>query len=202
MWPFSSNAYPIASLADVASKEYDYVVVGGGTAGCALVSRLSEDANVQVLLLERGPAITSWVSRVPLLSMDFRLPSAPAYKSTSEPIVALKQLTNKIVSGKALGGTSKINASVYHRSVPGEYNAWSRLGIRGWNWSDIELVFNKSENSLTHGHLSHRGSGGQNLSFGHRDRSHVPTGPWKNRCPDNYFVHNLQYAARTVYEFC
>lgn len=150
-------------------------MVGGGTSGCALASRLSEDPNVRVLLLERGPAITSWISRVPLLSMDFRRPSSPAYKWISEPLAAVNQLTNKIVSGKAFGGTSKINASVYHRSVPGEYDAWARLGLRGWNWSDVEPLFNKSENSLSHGHLSHRGT----------------SGPWKNRKPNNYFAHNL-----------
>ncbi|EJD43390.1 GMC oxidoreductase [Auricularia subglabra TFB-10046 SS5] len=175
MWPFSSTSYPVASLSEIAAKEFDFIVVGGGTAGCALAARLSEDANVQVLLLERGPAITSWISRVPLLSMDFRRPSSPAYKWTSEPLTAVNRLTNKIVSGKALGGTSKINASVYHRSVPGDYNAWARHGIRGWNWSDVEPLFNKSENSLSHGHLAHRGS----------------SGPWKNRKPDNYWAHNL-----------
>lgn len=164
-----------ASLDDIGSQDFDFIVVGGGTAGCALASRLSEDPNAHVLLLERGPAIASWMSRVPLLSMDFRAQSSPAYKSTSEPLAAVNRLTNRIVSGKALGGTSKINASIYHRSVPGEYNAWARLGIRGWNWGDVEPFFNQSENSLSHGHLAHRGA----------------AGPWKNRKPENYFAHNL-----------
>ncbi|EIN09812.1 GMC oxidoreductase [Punctularia strigosozonata HHB-11173 SS5] len=175
MWPFSEK-YPTRTLEEIASREFDYIVVRGGTAGCVVASRLSEDPNNRVLLLERGPAITSWLSRVPLLSQDFRLPTAPAYKWTSQPLQAASDLTNKMVSGKALGGTSKINASVYHRSTPADYNAWSSFGVNGWSWSEVEPVFNKSEKSLSHPNSPHRGHDGL----------------WKNRVPPIYYKHTPQ----------
>ena len=66
-----------------------------------------------------------------------------------------------MVAGKALGGTSKINAHVYTRSVPGEYNAWAENGRKGWSWDDVAPYFKKSETSLTHGFANHRGDKGQ-----------------------------------------
>ncbi|EIN09828.1 GMC oxidoreductase [Punctularia strigosozonata HHB-11173 SS5] len=163
MWPFVSK-YPSRSLEEIANQDFDYIVVPGGTAGCVVASRLSENPDTRVLLLERGPAITSWISRVPLLSQDFRRATSPAYKWASQPLQALSSLTNRLVTGKALGGTSKINANIYHRSTPADYNAWSTSGVEGWRWSDVEPFFNKSETTLSHTDSAHRGHDGHELS--------------------------------------
>lgn len=115
-----------------------------------------------VLLLERGPVVNTWASRVPLLSVDYRHAAAPKYgwaplsglvntPADSPPLT--------MVSGKALGGTSKINAAVYCRSVPGEYNAWEAAGRKGWGWKDVEPYFINMEKTLTYA-SPHRGSEG------------------------------------------
>lgn len=179
MWPFSTDPYIIYSSEDVQSRTFDYIVVGGasllshvwssfrpclrtqsgGTAGCVVASRLSEDPDVSVLLIERGPIMDTWSSRVPLLSVDFRAASSPTYqwKSTADDLYPSGE---SMVSGKVFGGTSKVNAHVYTRSVPGEYNAWADAGRKGWDWNTVKPYFTKSEASRTHGHQEHRGLAG------------------------------------------
>jgi choline dehydrogenase len=70
-----------------------------------------------------------------------------------------------MVSGKALGGTSKVNACIYTRAVPGEYNSWQANGRKGWAWEDVLPYFKKSETSLTHGATDYRGSDGEGHTF-------------------------------------
>lgn len=186
MWPFS-DPYPIGTLADIASKKYDFIVAGGvyifllgdatlytepaegGTAGCVLASRLSEDRNVTVLLLERGPVLSTWASRVPLISSDFRPATAPVYKWAAEKLTSagLGDLAVNMVGGRVLGGTSKVNGHLYTRSMPSEYNAWAQSGRVGWGWDDVAPWFSKSERSLTHGQQDHRGSDGMPFALSH-----------------------------------
>ncbi len=104
--------------------------------------------------------MNSWMSRVPLLSVDYRPASAPAYKWKSAPLAALDNVRLNMITGKLMGGTSKINGHLYTRSTPGEYNAWAESGRKGWSWTDVEPYFNKSETSLTHGGTGHRGTQG------------------------------------------
>ncbi|GJE84196.1 GMC oxidoreductase [Phanerochaete sordida] len=162
MWPFSSPAHTTCSVKDVDQRSFDYIIVGGGTGGCVLASRLSEDKDVTVLLIERGPVVDSWYSRVPLLSVDFRDDRSPTYQWKSVVNAAASKVVGPInmISGKALGGTSKVNAFCYTRSVPGEFNSWASQGRKGWSWTDVEPYFRKSETSLSNGEASHRGSSG------------------------------------------
>ncbi|EKM52435.1 uncharacterized protein PHACADRAFT_186585 [Phanerochaete carnosa HHB-10118-sp] len=173
MWPFSSG-YPTRTPESVASQTFDYIVVGGGTAGCVLASKLSEDPNVSVLLLERGPVVDTWASKVPLLSVDYRPPTAPKYGWLAAPLAAAVGTPPlEMISGKLLGGTSKINAFVYARSVPGEYNAWAEAGRTGWSWEEVEPYFKGMENVLSYKN-PHRGD----------------KGPWKLRKIDTVFFEN------------
>lgn len=132
----------------------------GGTGGCVVASRLSENPNVRVLLIERGPIVDTWLSKVPLLSVDFRSASSPTFKwnSASDDIYPSGE---HLVSGKVFGGTSKINAHVYTRGVPAEYNAWAAAGRKGWDWETVEPYFRRSERSLTHLEDVYRGSAGK-----------------------------------------
>ncbi|KAJ7475235.1 GMC oxidoreductase [Mycena galericulata] len=164
------SPYPIHSIQDVSSKSYAFIVVGGGTAGCVLAARLSEDPKINVLLIERGPVVDGWAAGVPLLSSNFSDQKAPVYKWESAPLAAVHDKTLTMVTGKALGGSSKINGLLYTRSVPGEYNAWESAGRKGWGWEDVKPYFEKSETSASP--ASYRGS----------------TGPWKTR-----HVHKIHF---------
>ncbi|KAJ7600421.1 GMC oxidoreductase [Mycena floridula] len=141
-------------------ESYNYIIVGGGTSGCVLAARLSEDPNVSVLLVERGPVVEGWTAAIPLLSSNFTDQKAPVYKWQSAPLTAVDGKRLTMVTGKALGGSTKINGLLYTRSVPGEYNAWEASGRKGWGWNDVEPFFKKSETSLSNNRASYRGTSG------------------------------------------
>ncbi|KAG5643919.1 hypothetical protein DXG03_009491 [Asterophora parasitica] len=136
-----SSACPVTSIEDVSNNSYTYVVVGGGTAGCVLASRLSEDPAVTVLLIERGPVAEGWAAKVPLLSSNFSDQRAPIYNWESAPLAAVNGKTFTMVTGKALPGSAKINGLLYTRSVPEEYNMWEAAGRKGWGWRHVEPYF-------------------------------------------------------------
>ncbi|KAG6853877.1 hypothetical protein C0991_000484 [Blastosporella zonata] len=151
----SFNRYPLTTLeaasippSNLGSEQghYDYIVVGGGTAGCVLASRLSEDPGVKVLLLERGGARLGWATRVPLISTNFLGDENAAYSWPSAPVANLSgnpSLT--MVTGKGLGGGSGINSMAYTRGYPQDYDLWSDSGRKGWSYKEIEGYFKKSE---------------------------------------------------------
>ncbi|RDX44653.1 alcohol oxidase [Lentinus brumalis] len=151
MWPFSAG-YPEQSIESI-HEEYDYIVVGGGTAGCALANRLSTSPDVRVLLVERGPVADTWASRVPLFSSDFASDGTRTIKRTSVPQKELigkdGQRGTRVVetyTGAVMGGTSRINQMLYTRGLPAEYDEWeSRAGATGWGWDGVKDLFLKSE---------------------------------------------------------
>ncbi|EPE32304.1 FAD/NAD(P)-binding protein [Glarea lozoyensis ATCC 20868] len=144
MWPFRTK-YPEHKPEEVNGKEYDFVVVGGGTAGCVLASRLSEDPKVSVLLIERGPLNDSWMSRIPLLSTDIFNPSTGAVSWDCEPLKYCDDRVTQLYCGEVMGGTSRINGMVYTRGNPAEYEAWAALGYPNWSYEKVLPYFIKSE---------------------------------------------------------
>lgn len=140
--------------------EFDYIVIGAGSAGCVLANRLSANGKNQVLLLEAGGSDRSPLIQVPLgYGLTF---ADPAYNWVyhTEPDAALGGRTSYWPRGKVLGGSSSINAMVYIRGQEGDYNDWAAAGNPGWAWSDVLPYFKKSEDHVF-GANAHHGAGGE-----------------------------------------
>lgn len=125
--------------------EFDYVIVGGGSAGCVLAHRLSENSNVSVCLLEAGGTHKNplvWIPSMVIFLMPTRFKNW-AFNTT--PQKALNNRQTYQPRGKALGGSSSINATIYIRGVPQDYNAWRDAGCDGWGFDDLLPYFKKSQ---------------------------------------------------------
>ncbi len=128
-------------------EAFDYVVVGGGSAGCVVASRLSENPNVSVCLLEAGGAGNNWVVKAPV-GIAIQVPSKTnnwAFETVPQP--GLNGRIGYQPRGKALGGSSAINAMVYIRGHRSDYDGWAALGNHGWAYDDVLPYFKKSENN-------------------------------------------------------
>jgi choline dehydrogenase len=125
------------------AERYDYVIVGGGTAGCVLAARLSEDAAVTVALVEAGAADSDPAIKVPAMVGKAIGNPRNGWGYTSAPQKHADGRILPVPRGRVLGGCSSINGMVYYRGHPREYDEWN---IPGWRWADIEPYFHKLEN--------------------------------------------------------
>jgi choline dehydrogenase len=124
---------------------YDTIIVGAGSAGCVLASRISEDSSRKVLLLEAGPRDTNFWIHVPLGygKLFARTDINWAYESEPEPALNGRRIFTP--RGKVLGGSSSINGLVYIRGQPEDYDGW---GIPGWDFAALRPYFEKAEREL------------------------------------------------------
>ncbi len=125
--------------------EFDYVITGAGSAGACLASRLTENADVTVCLLEAGPADKSPAIHTPAMIVDAIYSDDLNWHYDTVP---QKELNNRELywpRGKTLGGSSSINAMVYIRGGHVDYEAWKALGADGFGWNDVLPYFRKSE---------------------------------------------------------
>ncbi len=127
-------------------KGYDYIVVGGGSAGCVLANRLSADPAVQVLLVEAGARDWNPLIRVPLLATFWLRKKYHNWGYRTEPEPGLNNRQIDWPRGKVLGGSSAINGMVYTRGNRGDYDHWAQLGLREWSYDKVLPFFRKSEN--------------------------------------------------------
>ena len=143
----------------MSAQEFDYIVVGAGTAGCALAARLSEDGRHTVLLLEAGPKDDYLWIHVPIGYGKTMFHPQYNWGFYTEPEPTMDQRKIYWPRGRGLGGSSSINGLIYVRGQPEDYDAWSAAGTRGWGWKDVLPYFKKLEDN-SRGASEFHGAGG------------------------------------------
>ena len=146
------------------SQAFDYIVVGGGSAGSVMASRLSEDANISVALLEAGGKGDSWVVQTPAAAVAMLPTTINNYAYETVPQKGLNGRRGYQPRGKCLGGSSAINAMIYTRGHPSDYDHWAFLGNVGWSYEEMLPYFKKSENNATFKNLFHGNDGPLSVS--------------------------------------
>jgi choline dehydrogenase-like flavoprotein len=139
---------------------FDYVVVGGGTAGCALAARLSEDSRSSVCLLEAGGSGSSLYARIPGALVMAQRSAALNWRFQSVPQAQLNGRRMAIPRGRGLGGSALINGMVYFRGNPHDYDAWAALGALGWSYREVLPYFRRSEHNENFADGVYHGRGG------------------------------------------
>jgi len=141
--------------------EFDYVIVGGGSAGSVMASRLTEDPSVSVCLIEAGGSGQDIFVRAPALvaAMVSGRPKINNWAFHTERQPGLNGRNGFQPRGKALGGSSAINAMLYVRGHPSDYDDWANMGCEGWDWESVVPYFQKSENNARGADQLH-GAGG------------------------------------------
>jgi len=129
---------------------FDFIVVGAGPAGCALAARLAQSSReVSVALIEAGPAKASLLSDVPLgIAALVPMRSRRNYAFETVPQVGFGGRKGYQPRGRGRGGSSLINAMIYTRGQPQDYDSWAALGCKGWAWSDVLPYFKRSEDNV------------------------------------------------------
>ena len=141
-------------------KEFDYIIIGAGTAGCVLANRLTADPNNKVLLIEAGDSDNYFWIDIPVGYLYTINNPRTDWCYETEPEPGLNGRSLGYARGKVLGGCSSINAMIYMRGQASDYDHWSQLGNRGWAWDDVLPVFKRSED-YQHGANEFHGNGGE-----------------------------------------
>jgi len=132
------------------AKSYDFIICGGGTAGCVIASRLSEDPNTSVLVLEAGGNNNALEVKAPgAFTKNFRTERDWDYTTTPQANVLNKEM--QWPRGKLIGGSSSINAMMYHHCAPSDYDEWAEVfNCKGWAYKDLAPYLASAEKYTPH----------------------------------------------------
>lgn len=129
-------------------EEFDYIIVGAGSAGCVLAARLAERSYVNVCVLEAGPRDHHLFIHIPVGWMKLMRNSKINWLYETEPSEWTGGRKIGILRGKVIGGSSSINGNVFNRGAPTDFDHWAQLGNQGWSYEDILPLFRRMETWL------------------------------------------------------
>ncbi len=154
-------------MSDPTAEHFDFIVVGGGSAGAVVAARLSEQSPVRVLLLEAGGWENGLKFRLPVLTPFALAQKRAVWNFATEPEAGLNGRTLAWPRGKGMGGSSLVNGMLWVRGDPREYDRWAAMGCEGWSYADLLDHFRRSE-TYTHGNPGQRGRKGNVSVVRHR----------------------------------
>jgi len=144
--------------------DFDYVIVGGGSAGCVLAGRLSADPATRVCLIEAGPDDDNVLCRVPFGAAVFLPGKWRNWAFQTLPQAGLDGRRGYQPRGRMLGGSSSMNAMIYIRGHPTDYDDWAAQGATGWSFADVLPYFKRAESNERLGGTLHGGDGPLNVA--------------------------------------
>jgi choline dehydrogenase-like flavoprotein len=148
------------------SQHFDFIVVGGGTAGCVVAARLSEDPRVRVALVEAGGSNQHYFVTTPATVAAVIGHREFNWGLSTVPQRALRQRRIPVPRGRLLGGTGSMNGMVYHRGHPRDYEDWVRQGLPNWGWAQVLPYFMRSEHNEDYpASTYHGGTGPVHVSY-------------------------------------
>lgn len=127
-------------------EEYDYIVIGAGSAGCVVANRLSAVDGGSLLVLEAGGSSRAMRYRMPLAATKLWFNPRSSWGLWSEEEAGLGGRRLPVPRGKALGGSSAINGTIFNRGSPHDYDQWQEAGLDGWNYASLLPYFRRIEN--------------------------------------------------------
>jgi choline dehydrogenase len=149
---------------------YDYIVAGGGSSGCVLAARLSENPKTRVLLIESGKSDTDKFIHIPATFFKVLDKGEAVHAYVSEPEAGLSGRPSIVPQGNVIGGGSSVNAMIYIRGQRQDYDTWAQMGCRNWSYEKVLPVFTSLEGNQRLAGEYHGGDGSLKVSdrrFGH-----------------------------------